>query len=63
MAPPEVGEYVVVHELAHLREMNHSRAFWAIVAEALPDHRRPRAWLKEHGEALSRRPPRRAGGS
>lgn len=61
MAPPEVGEYVVVHELAHLRQMDHSPAFWAIVAAALPGYREPRAWLTEHGHALSRHPPRRAG--
>lgn len=61
MAPPQVGEYVVVHELAHLREMSHAPAFWAIVAHALPGYAEQRAWLKRHGDALSRRPPRRAG--
>ena len=59
MAPPEVGQYVVVHELAHLREMNHSRAFWQIVAGALPGYDAQRRWLRTHGDELSRRPPRR----
>ncbi|MFZ5911000.1 MAG: M48 family metallopeptidase [Chloroflexota bacterium] len=52
MAPPEVVDYVVVHELAHLREMNHSRAFWALVGAMLPDYKQRRAWLKKNGSAL-----------
>ncbi|MEW6583594.1 MAG: SprT family zinc-dependent metalloprotease [Actinomycetota bacterium] len=59
MAPPQVADYVVVHELAHLREMNHSPAFWAVVAAVVPDHREHREWLRAHGEALMRRRPRR----
>ena len=58
MAPPEVADYVVVHELAHLREMNHSAAFWDVVASVVPDHRAQRAWLRRHGDALMRRRPR-----
>lgn len=44
--PMELVEYVVVHEVCHLREMNHSRAFWALVALALPDFRARRLALK-----------------
>lgn len=51
-APEEVLDYVVVHELAHRREMNHSKAFYAIVESVLPDYRSPRRWLREHGHSL-----------
>ena len=44
--PPEAIDYVVVHELAHLRHMNHSAAFYALVASVLPDHRERRALLR-----------------
>lgn len=52
LAPPEVLDYVVVHELCHRREMNHSAAFWAQVARILPDYPLRRAWLKENGWRL-----------
>jgi len=52
LAPPFVLDYVAAHEVAHLREMNHSAAFWARVAEALPDMERGKAWLKTHGRQL-----------
>lgn len=52
MAPPEVLDYVAAHEVAHLAEMNHSPAFWAVVARLCPDYARHRAWLKTHGAAL-----------
>lgn len=52
MAPPDVIDYVVVHELCHLREMNHSQAFWAQVAAILPDYKRRRDWLKRQGKKL-----------
>ncbi len=52
MAPPEVLDYVVVHELSHRLEMNHSSRFWARVEKMLPDYRNPRKWLKEHGIRL-----------
>ena len=48
LGPPDVLEYVVVHELAHLQESNHSAAFWSIVEEWLPDYEERRAWLREH---------------
>lgn len=44
--PPDIVDYVVVHELAHLREMNHSARFWAIVARHYPEHRTARSELK-----------------
>ena len=44
--PLAVLDYVVIHELAHLREMNHSRRFWAVVAEACPEYRTRREQLK-----------------
>ena len=49
MTPPEVLDYVVVHELSHRLEMNHSLRFWAQVENVIPDYRKPRKWLKEHG--------------
>lgn len=52
LAPPEVLDYVVVHELAHRLEMNHSRRFWAHVEKACPDHRERRRWLRKNSEAL-----------
>ena len=52
LAPPEVLDYVVVHELCHLKQMNHSRAFWAEVAAILPDYKERKKWLREHGADL-----------
>jgi predicted metal-dependent hydrolase len=52
MAPPEVLDYVAAHECAHLREMNHSAKFWALVARCCPDWQRQRAWLRLHGTEL-----------
>jgi predicted metal-dependent hydrolase len=57
LAPPEVLDYVVVHELCHRRVPNHSRQFWALVERHRPDWRRQRDWLREHGpELLAFRP-------
>lgn len=52
LAPEEVLDYVVVHELAHRREMNHSKAFYAVVESVLPDYRQARRWLRDHGDSL-----------
>lgn len=52
LAPPEVLDYVVVHELAHLMERSHSRRFWALVSEHCPEQRERRRWLKENGGRL-----------
>jgi predicted metal-dependent hydrolase len=57
LAPLEVLDYVVVHELCHLREPNHSRSFWSLVESRRPGWREQRAWLREHGaELLAFRP-------
>jgi len=47
-APDDVLEYVCVHELAHLKELNHSARFWALVEKAMPDFREKELWLKEN---------------
>ena len=54
-APPTVMEYVVVHELCHIRHRNHSRAFWDLVGKILPNWERERLWLKHHGAHLMTR--------
>ncbi len=52
MAPPEVLDYVAAHEVAHLVEMNHAPAFWAVVARLMPGYQTRRAWLRRHGQDL-----------
>ena len=52
MAPEPAIDYVIVHELCHLRVLNHSPAFWTLVESCFPDYRRWRAWFKEHGASL-----------
>lgn len=52
LAPEDVLDYVVVHELAHRKEMNHSKAFYAIVESVLPDYRVSRKWLRDNGDVL-----------
>jgi predicted metal-dependent hydrolase len=52
LAPPAVLDYVVVHELCHLREPNHSPRFWAVLESVRPDYRAPQRWLREHGWEL-----------
>jgi predicted metal-dependent hydrolase len=51
-APMSVIDYVIVHELAHLLELNHTPKFWNIVRAQTPDYERAKQWLKEHGEIL-----------
>ena len=58
LAPPFVLDYVVAHEIAHMREMNHGPRFWRLVNELVRDAERPQAWLREHGPALHRYAPR-----
>jgi len=54
LAPPAILDYVVIHELAHLRVPGHSRAFWAVVRRHVPDPEGARRWLREHhGELLA----------
>jgi predicted metal-dependent hydrolase len=52
LAPLPVLDYVVYHELAHLKEPNHSPRFWAVVAGPCPEYRERRRWLKQHGHEL-----------
>lgn len=52
MAPMSVIDYVVVHELCHLKEANHSQAFWALVEAAMPAYRREKDWLRKHGRSV-----------
>lgn len=53
MAPMPVIDYVVVHELVHLIERNHSRSFWNKVSHIMPDYRKHRSWLKKNGYLLN----------
>ncbi len=48
MTPPVIIDYVIVHELMHLKEMNHSPRFWAKVGQVIPDYKLRRKWLKEN---------------
>jgi len=48
LAPPEILDYVVIHELAHLKELNHSPKFWAVVESVCPSWRQHRRWLEEN---------------
>lgn len=62
LAPPEVLDYVAAHEVAHLVEMNHSKAFWSLVERHCPHARASRQWLKAHGASLHRYGARGGGG-
>lgn len=54
--PSELLDYVVVHELAHRKEMNHSPRFWAVVEKELPDYRERREKLKKMGKTAGIKP-------
>ena len=53
LAPLAVLDYVVIHELCHLKEMNHGARFWQLVARACPDYAAQRRWLRQHGRELA----------
>ena len=55
LAPPEVVDSVVVHELCHRKEMNHSKKFYEEVLKVFPDYWKWHRWLKDHGAALMKR--------
>lgn len=48
-APPDVQDYVIIHELAHLVELNHSDRFWKLVSEAMPEYEEKEKWLRQNG--------------
>ena len=52
LAGKKIIDYVVVHELTHIREKNHSRRFWGLLAETLPGYEQERAWLHDQGHLL-----------
>lgn len=52
MAPVEVADYVIAHEVAHLKHDNHASSFWQAVAHLYPDYAKWRGWLKRHGSGL-----------
>ena len=54
LAPSQVLDYVAAHEVAHLREMNHSARFWKLVNQTMPAHEVARRWLRQHGQDLHR---------
>jgi len=54
MTPPDVLDYVVAHEVAHLEHMNHGPEFWGLVEQLVPDRNAPRRWLRKQGPRLLR---------
>ncbi len=57
LAPDEVRDYVIIHELAHIRHMDHSKDFWALVARYCPEFKEHKRWLGAAGAALIRKLP------
>lgn len=55
LCPPAVMEYVIIHELCHLKHLNHSGAFWAMVESYCPDYKEYKDWLKANGRHLIKR--------
>jgi Predicted metal-dependent hydrolase len=55
--PAYVRKYVIVHELAHRKEMNHSERFWKVVADEMPEYKKAVKWLKKNGDSLIGRLP------
>ncbi len=55
LTPPEIIDYIVVHELCHRLEMNHSPRFWSLVQSILPDYKSCEKWLKDNGRVLMAR--------
>lgn len=53
IAPSDIIDYIVVHELCHLLHMNHSKEFWEAVASQIPDYKDRKRWLKENGPGLT----------
>ena len=54
MAPPEIMDYLVVHELCHMRIANHSAFFWQLVGQFMPEYRQRRNWLRQNSDLLTR---------
>jgi len=53
MAPPPVVDYLLWHELCHIRHPNHSREYWALVGQVMPDYAVHKQWLKDNSRRLS----------
>lgn len=53
MAPEQIIDYVIVHELCHLKRLDHSQVFWGLVEAVLPDYQNRRRWLKKYGPVLT----------
>jgi predicted metal-dependent hydrolase len=52
MTPPLAIDYVIIHELCHLRELNHSKRFWSLVAQYCPEYKQWKRWLKDNNHRL-----------
>ncbi|HSB07579.1 MAG TPA: M48 family metallopeptidase [Thermodesulfobacteriota bacterium] len=52
MAPLNVLDYVLIHELVHIKEKNHSKRFWSHLEAVIPDYKKHRHWLRAHGNLL-----------